>query len=165
MTAAAAGDPEIRIRSQLCPGDLGYVVYLHGILYPEWGYTFEGYVAESVAEFALGYDPQKDGLWVAERDGRIAGTIGVIGRPAGEAQLRWLLVHPEYRGQGLGRRLLQEALAFCRERGFRNAYLWTVDGLEPAGHLYRSLGFRVTERKTHAIWGQVRTELRYDLAL
>ena len=165
MKTIQAAGREIRIRNDLRPGDMGYVVYLHGILYPDWGHAFEGYVAESLAEFAHGYDAQKDGLWIAERDGRIVGSIGIVGRPAAEAQLRWFLVHPDCRGLGLGRALLQKALDFCRARGCTNVYLWTVSELEPAAHLYRSLGFRETERKTHPLWGRMRSEVRYDLAL
>jgi len=72
-------------------------------------------------------------------------------------------VDPAHRGAGIGRMLLDEALAFCRERGFRSVFLWTVRGLDAAAHLYRAAGFRVTQEETHVRWGASVTEQRYDL--
>jgi GNAT superfamily N-acetyltransferase len=81
------------------------------------------------------------------------------------AQLRWFLVHPDARGQKLGRRLITEALAFCRRAGYRRVVLWTVSGLEAAAHLYRAAGFVRVEAVTHERWGRVVTEERYELVL
>jgi ribosomal protein S18 acetylase RimI-like enzyme len=158
----------IALRTDLRPGDIGTIIRLHAVLYTKeygWDHTFEGYVAESLAEFALAYDPARDRLWLAERDGEIVGSIGVVHRPNKEAQLRWLLVDPAARGQGLGRRLLDEALAFCRNCGYRSAYLWTVSKLDAAVHLYHTLGFERTEQETHDTWGETLTEERYDISL
>lgn len=156
------------LRSALRPGDLGYLIYLHGILYAKeygWDYMFEGYVAESLARFALSSDTRRDRLWIAEMDGQIVGSIGVVGESDSEAQLRWFLVHPAQRGRGLGRCLLNKAIRFCRDREFKSVSLWTVSDLKVAAHLYQSVGFRKTEEKTHRIWGKTLTEERYDLTL
>ncbi len=159
-------DP-IRIRTNLRPGDIGAIVYLHGTLYRDrgWDCTFDAYVAEGLASFALSTDPNRGQVWLAEQSGRIVGCIAIVARSVDEAQLRWFLVEPECRGKGLGRQLMECALAYCRERGFRRVYLWTVTGLPAAMHLYESAGFRETERKTHRLWGQVVTEVRCDLSL
>lgn len=156
------------IRSNLQPGDIGYVIYLHGTLYRKeygWDYTFEGYVAEGLAEFVLSFDARKDCLWIAEMDGQIVGSIGIVGESSSQAQLRWFLVHPTMRGRGVGRDLLDKALQFCRERGLESVFLWTVSDLKVAAHLYESAGFHKTEQKTHQIWGKTLTEERYDLSL
>ena len=74
-----------RIRTRIEPGDIGYVIYLHGILYArEFGldHTFEADVARGFGEFAKGYDPAKDLFALAEIDGRIVGSI-VIAAPRG----------------------------------------------------------------------------------
>lgn len=155
-------------RSNLQPGDIGYITYLHATLYAKeygWDYTFEGYVAESLARFALSFDAHKDRLWVAEMDGQIVGSIGVVSESNSEAQLRWFLVHPAMRGRGLGRDLLDNALQFCRDCGLKSVFLWTVSDLKAAAHLYQSTGFHRTEQKTHQIWGKTLTEERYDLYL
>lgn len=156
------------IRTEIRPGDIGYVIYLHGSLYArEFGldHTFEADVARSLGEFAKGYDPAKDLFAVAEIEGRIVGSIMIAGLEDQVAQLRFFLVHPDARGHGLGRRLINAALDFCRERGFRTVWLWTLSELKAAGHLYREAGFKVTHEATREIWGATRTEQRYDLTL
>ncbi len=157
-----------RIRSRLRPGDIGHVIYLHGVLYAKehgWDCTFESYVAESLARFALSYDGRKDCLWIAEMDGEIVGSIGIVGESNSEAQLRWFLVHPAMRDRGLGRDLLDRAIRFCRRREFKSVFLWTVSDLKSAAHLYHSAGFHKTQEKTHRIWGKTLTEERYDRTL
>jgi GNAT superfamily N-acetyltransferase len=159
----------VTVRHDLRPGDMGRVIALHGVLYAEeygFDHGFEAYVAETVAEFGHLARPDRDRLWLAERDGRLVGSIAIVGREHGAAQLRWFLVGPEARGHGLGRRLVGEALAFCRTAGYRSVYLWTVTGLDAAARLYLAAGFRKTETKPPAtLWGVSLAEERYDLEL
>ena len=160
---------DITIRHDLRPGDMGRVIAQHGELYAqEYGFDhgFEAYVAETVAEFGKLARPGLDRLWVAERAERLLGSIAIIGREDGLAQLRWFLVRPDARGAGLGRRLVAEALAFCRSAGYRSVCLWTVNGLDAAARLYLEAGFRKTEAKPAvALWGVTLSEERYDLTL
>jgi GNAT superfamily N-acetyltransferase len=159
---------DLTIRHELQPGDIGRVTAIHGKLYAEeygLSHVFEAYVAETLAEFGKGYRPERDRLWLVERDGRLVGSIGIVGRDDRAAQLRWLLVAPEARGCGLGRHLVEEALAFCREAGYRSVYLWTVHLLPTAARLYTSFGFAKTESLPPADWGVEVIEERYDLML
>jgi len=159
---------DINVRTNLQPGDLGKVVEMHGILYAReyrLNLTFEGHVAAGLGEFAKGYDERKDRLWLAEVNERLVGSIAINGLENQIGQLRWFLVDSEVRGQGLGQRLLSEALDFCRDRGFKSVLLWTISELQAARDLYQKAGFKLTEAKTHQIWGDIRTEQRYDLFL
>jgi ribosomal protein S18 acetylase RimI-like enzyme len=166
---------DVTIRHDLRPGDMGRVIAMHGVLYAEeygFDHGFEAYVAETVAEFGGLARPGRDRLWVAEltcpeeRGGRLVGSIAILGREDGSAQLRWFLVDPEARGRGLGRRLIDESLVFCRAAGYRSVYLWTVTGLDAAARLYRAAGFRKTETKPPTmLWGVTLSEERYDLDL
>jgi hypothetical protein len=55
-----------QIRNQIKPGDIGYIIYLHGILYAEeygFDHTFETYIAKPLAEFVLSADGRKC-LWI-----------------------------------------------------------------------------------------------------
>ena len=160
---------DVTVRHDLRPGDMGRVIAMHGVLYDrEFGFDhgFEAYVAETVAEFGRLARPGLDRLWVAERDDQLVGSIAMLGREDGAAQLRWFLVHPDARGCGLGRRLIDESLAFCRTAGYRSVYLWTVTGLDAAARLYVAAGFRKTETKPPAVlWGVQLAEERYDLDL
>jgi N-acetylglutamate synthase-like GNAT family acetyltransferase len=160
----------VSVRHDLRPGDLGRVIAQHGVLYAqEYGLNigFEAYVAETMAEFGKLARPGLDRLWLAERGGELVGSIAILGREAqGVAQLRWFLVHPDARGTGLGRQLVAESLAFCRGAGYRSVYLWTVNGLDAAAHLYRSAGFQKTETRPPVhLWGAELSEERYDLTL
>ena len=163
-------DPEsqVRVRIGLKPGDVGYITYLHGVVYhEEYGLdtTFEPYVARPLAEFALNRGNPRQRMWVAERYGVVCGSAAIVEHSRDEAQLRWLILSKDARGVGLGRRLVGWALGFCREQGYRSVFLWTFSELEAAAHLYRTHGFKLTEEKTHTIWGRVLTEQRYDLRL
>ena len=158
----------MNIRTNLKPGDIGTIIQLHGILYDqEYGldHTFEGYVASGMGEFAAAYDPDNDYFAVAEVDGRIIGSIVIVHQPDRAARLRWFLVLPEARGAGLGRRLLEDAMTFCRQKGFKSVMLSTISELKPAIHLYESVGFRLVEQHTHEIWGAERTEEIYEVNL
>lgn len=150
------------------PGDIGYLAYLHGILYAkECGYdqTFEAYVAGGLAEFVQSYNPDEDRIWLAEASGRIIGSIAIVGVSKVIARLRWFLVHPDYRRLGVGKRLLTDALQFCRERKYATVVLWTTSELKEASYLYMRFGFVKTEEKTHEIWGKRVTEEKYELHL
>jgi GNAT superfamily N-acetyltransferase len=121
----------ISIRNDLRPGDVGYITYLHGILYaPEqgWDHTFDAYVALPLAGFAKSHSP-RERIWIVEKDARIVGCTAVVNFSENEAQLRWLLLDPEIRGHGIGRRLVEEALNFCRYAGYSSVFLWTVSTL------------------------------------
>src|ERR1044072_7106892 len=160
--------PQIQVRTQLAPGDLGYIIYLHGILYPrEYGLggTFEADVAIRFGEFMKSYDARKDYIAVAEADGRIVGSIIVDGEADEVALVRRFLVHPEMRGRGVGRQLINDALAFCRERGFRKVRLWTMNEFKAAVHLYKQAGFVCTHEALREIGGATRTEQEYELNL
>lgn len=161
--------PALLIRHERRPGDLGRVISLHAELYTReygFGLGFERYVVDTVAEYLQLDRPEQDRVWVAEIDGRMVGCIGILGRENQQAQLRWFLVDPAARGQGVGRRLVREALDFCRAAGYRSVYLWTVNGLDAAARLYREAGFQKTETRPEAVlWGVPLSEERHDLTL
>jgi len=159
---------KFEIRHHIKPGDIGYLTYLHGILYSkEYGYdhTFEAYVASGLAEFVQSFNTDEDRIWLAETNGHIIGSIAIVRQSKADAQLRWFLVHPEYRGLGIGKELLKDALQFCKRHKYKNVFLWTTSELIEASHLYTRFGFSKTEEKTHEIWGKKVTEERYDLHL
>ncbi len=160
-------DGLVSIRHDLRPGDVGYMTYLHGTLYaPEqgWDHTFDAYVAIPLSEFAKSKSP-RERIWIVEKEGRIIGSAAIVKFSEKEAQLRWLLLHPEVRGRGLGRRLVEDALDFCRDVGYSSVFLWTVNTLPIAAQLYQSVGFKQTDELTHELWGSTVTEVRYELAL
>ncbi len=155
----------ITIRHEFKPGDAGRLIELHGLLYSrEYGFdhTFEAYVAKPLAEFMLSQTP-RERIWLVDSDGVLMGSVAIVKQTESEAQLRWFLLHPVLRGRGLGNRLVEEAVAFCRESGYDKVFLWTVSSLVAAAQVYRNTEFQITEEHTHEIWGCKLTEQRYDL--
>jgi GNAT superfamily N-acetyltransferase len=159
--------PEILIRTDVRPGDIGAIVQMHGVIYArEYGFNprFEAYVAGPLAEFVLKNSP-RERLWVAERQGQLVGCVAIVEAGGNVAQLRWYLVDPAVRGAGLGSRLLNEALGFCREAGYTSVILWTVSALVGAARLYQAAGFRKVEQSPGNDWGVEVVEEKYELQL
>jgi GNAT superfamily N-acetyltransferase len=158
---------EVTIRTTLRPGDVETIVRMHGEIYArEYGFddAFAAYVAEPLGALARGATA-RERIWLAERDGSVVGCVAIVTAEPRVAQLRWFLVHPSARGAGLGRELLEGAIAFARERGYASIGLWTVSALAAAAHLYRSVGFRKVMERPDRSWGVDVVEEKYELTL
>jgi len=172
MTKVSLDD--ISIRTELRPGDIGYVTYLHGALYhKEYGYSlqFENYVAKGLCEFYEKYNPARNRIWACEHkrrnpadNNKMIGFLLLMDR--GEsAQLRYFLIEPKYRSIGLGSKLMNLYMDFLHECGYKESYLWTTHELSTAAFLYKRLGFKLTEEKASTAFGKPLTEQRYDLII
>jgi len=154
-----------QIRNDLKPGDMGTIIYLHGVIYEkEYGFdnTFEPYVAEPLSKFIL-FQSDRERIWIAQNDKNIVGSVAIVKFSEDQAQLRWLLVHPEVRGLGLGKTLVEKAVQFSKIKGYRSIFLWTLDILSVAKKLYQSSGLKKTEENPCRLWGVPLTEHRYEL--
>ena len=139
------------------PGDMGWVVHRHGVLYAqEYGYdeSFEALVAEIAAKFIQNLDRKREGCWMAEKGGEIVGSVFLVAKSKSVAKLRLLLVEPSARGLGIGKRLVDECLRFARQAGYKKVVLWTQSELPAARHIYRQAGFRLVQKKPHRSWGR-----------
>ncbi|WP_299961045.1 GNAT family N-acetyltransferase [uncultured Roseobacter sp.] len=87
--------------------------------------------------------------------GRISASIAIDGQDLeGDiAHLRWFIVDDTLRGTGIGKRLLDAAIAFCDAQGFSETHLWMFQGLDTSRALYERVGFRLAEEKNGQQWG------------
>jgi len=138
------------------PGDIGWIIHRHGVLYAEeYGFdeTFEALVADILARFIQHHDPKRERLWIAEQDGERIGSIMIVDAGEEVAQLRILLVEPKARGSGIGKRLIDECIDFSKRAGYKKIKLWTQSNLDAARHLYVKAGFHLVEEKPHKSFG------------
>lgn len=140
------------------PGDMGWVVQRHGVIYNQeygWDEEFEALVAEIVARFIQNYDRRRERCWIAEKDGENVGSVFLASHPdrGGVAKLRLLLVEPGARGLGIGRRLVQECTRFARQAGYSTITLWTNSCLDAARRIYETEGYRLVGEAAHHSFG------------
>ncbi len=158
---------EITIRTDLRSGDLGYITYLHGVLYKEqfnYGLSFEAYVGKGLEEFYKTYHPATNRVWICEHNNRIIGSLILMNR-GDDAQLRYFIICPEYRGLGLGNKLMGLFMKFLRDCKYQSCYLWTTEELFAAAHLYQKNGFELVEEVDSDAFGKPLKENKYVLTL
>jgi len=167
MGASDLQDIEI---SGYYPGVVGKITEIHAVYYHEnWGFdaSFETEVGKEISEFIERFDAERDGLWVATKNGEFAGAIAIDGHDAftDGVRLRWFIVVPEYQKSGIGKELILRSIEFCKRKGYPKVYLWTFEGLTKARRLYEAVNFELGEENEIAQWGQTIKVQKFELAL
>ena len=150
------------------PGDIGWVIQTHGLLYAEeygWDETFEALVAEVAAKFIRNFDAKFERCWIAELNGQRVGSAFVVRESGDIARLRLLIVDPQARGLGIGQRLVAECIRFARQKRYKTLTLWTNDILVAARHIYQSVGFELADEEPHHSFGRDLVGQNWNLKL
>jgi GNAT superfamily N-acetyltransferase len=150
-------------------GDMGWITERHAVLYAReygWNGHIEAVTARICADFLDSHDPARERCWIAERDGQRLGCVFLVKDEAeGVARLRLLMLEPEARGLGLGKRLVAECIAFARAVGYREVVLWTHAVLTAARGIYAAHGFELEETWTHDDFGAPEVSETWRLVL
>ena len=116
-----------------------------------------------LAEISVQYGQPGKGVALLARSGHA--TVGITGIRALEGmrcELKRMYVKPPWRGRGLGRLLCEAALGYARHLGYSAVRLDTLDSMNPAIHLYRTLGFvDISPYRHNPIKGAVFLELLF----
>ncbi len=154
----------IKIINGYRSGVIGRIAYLFSIYFSshyEFGQYFEAKVATELAEFTSRLENPKNQIWIAEKNEEILGSIVIDAEDIEDeaiAHLRWFIMDERLRGTGIGQELLDKAVKFCDEHGFKEIHLWTVKGLDAASHLYDKYNFVITEELVDKQWGKEAVE-------
>jgi len=157
----------ISIRS-FTPCDIESVISRHKTLYQtesSLSFAFCEYVDESIHQFAHNFDVEKECMLILECNGSPAGCVAIAKADEKTAQFRYYLLEPDMRGRGLGHKLIDMALNFCRQKGYQHVFLLTISAQKAARHLYKSKGFEITKTHKNPEWGKDVLEERWDLDL
>lgn len=149
-------------------GDMGMVTARQAILYQQvygWGPPMEALIGEIAAGFIRNFQPGREQCWIAERAGRMLGSVFLVAEDERVARLRLLYVEPEARGLGIGGDLVARCVEFARAAGYREIVLWTHAVLTSARKIYAAQGFMVESVETHDDFGKPEVSESWRLLL
>ncbi len=109
---------------------------------------FQGF-EEELAGLPGKYAPPAGRLLIATSNEKTAGCVALRKMSDGICEMKRLFVRPEFRGDGIGRELAVAIIREARAIGYRTMRLDTLQKLQPAIALYRSLGFKTVESYYH----------------
>ncbi|MDD1763959.1 MAG: GNAT family N-acetyltransferase [Methanobacteriaceae archaeon] len=134
----------------------------------EYGFTsdiWKAYLTDGVHDLVNQFDKEKDCIFILEYNGVPSGCTAIKNVDEGTAKFRFFFLNSELRGLGAGHKLLDMAIDFCRENGYKQVFLWTFSTLKAARHLYKSKGFKIIETQENNEWGTTVLEERWELDL
>lgn len=134
-------------------------LYTHGLL---GGYIADNDTGADIENIAEAYlNAERSNFWVAVLEGKVVGMVGVAEDEPDVAEIRRLRVEPSLQHQGIGIRLMEEALGFCRHHGYLKVRLDTRLEKGRATELFERFAFQ--HHRTRDVPGKELLEFYLDL--
>ena len=95
------------------------------------------------------FKKEKSALFVAEMDGKLCGCCGIFpteGLPENCAELVKFYLHKDFRGTGIGRKLMEKSIRFAGEMGYKSIYIESLPEFSTAVSIYEKQGFEYLEK-------------------
>ncbi len=139
-------------------GDLGWLISTHGSLYSQQ-YNFDSDFEIDIARKVISFIESKHAfnrIFIAQVNSRRAGSIAVSIKSDDSAFINFLLVKNQYRGQGIGKKIMEKVISHTVDNGLRFMRLETYSCLQNARKMYEKYDFKMY-KKNPAIekYGQV----------
>jgi GNAT superfamily N-acetyltransferase len=140
-------------------GDMGHIAARQAILYGDgygWGSKLEAIILDIASRFLREFKDGREQCWVAERGGRVLGSVFLVEEPdkPSTARLRLLYVEPEARGLGVGRTLVNQCTRFAGQAGYARIVLWTHAVLDSARKIYAAEGYQLVSTELQEEFGK-----------
>jgi GNAT superfamily N-acetyltransferase len=148
------------------PGDIGWIIHRHGVLYAQeygWNEQFEALVGQVASDFLRKHNPKRERCWIARLNGQIVGSVFIVQKSKTIAKLRLLYVEPAARGRGVGEALVGRCIAFARRAGYRKIVLWTNSILHAARRIYERAGFTLIDEEPVDLFGPALVAQTWEL--
>ena len=94
------------------------------------------------------YQSNNGNFWLAQEDGKVVGTIGLLDIGNNQGALRKMFVAEAYRGKEVAKRLLTTLLAWAKQKTFTEIYLGTTEKFVRAQRFYENNGFVEVNKST-----------------
>ncbi|GAE37688.1 GNAT family N-acetyltransferase [Halalkalibacter akibai] len=147
--------------------DKDFIVNSHYDLYnKEFGYdlSFRDFIEESVSGFIERAD-SKENIFILEIRKKQSGSVSIKKVSDTSAQLGLFLVEPNVRGTGYGQKLVEQAINFSKDNGFKTIILWTNSELKSARRIYERAGFELKKTQTQILSNKELIEEKWELKL
>lgn len=119
---------------------------VNSILFKEFSLSSKAYQIDDVDSISKAYNGPRDVFYVMDENNKIVGTAGVKEDTKQVALLRRVYVLPSSRGKGVGSTLMNSAIDFCRQSGYRQVVFRSTNQMQDAINLCLRKGFKEEER-------------------
>jgi len=113
---------------------------------PTQGTVYEDPTTDHLSEL---FTEANSALFVAEENGELCGCCGIFpteGLPEHCAELVKFYIHKDFRGQGLGKNLMEESIDFAKMSGYKSIYIESLPEFSTAVSIYEKQGFTYLEK-------------------